>query len=461
MNLREEDNTDEIDDQLKDAPTITSTVTTTVANVSTAANEKIFVLVNMKSSSSSSQTLGFLPHDNNEIALPTPVKASLTTLTFAFRTRSNVSTLLQFDPISLNIDVDGYLALVHRDKQAQRLLINDEQRPINDGNLYSVYLQRTETTLNAWIMKNKKVAPKKISMEVTASALTGENLLFGPRSQFLGCFENITYNEQVLSLKHLPNHRQQCPSSSIVLKSREILSTSQIYIDQMISFKEYDRPLIVRLDAPESFRTFSFLLHTQESTSMICSLADRTYEHFLTLSIQNKYLLFTYDDVNQQRTRIYLNNSTPINDGREHRIQLQFVNAEEFAVEIDGQSVSSKVIRSFPVHAIYMGQLDGFIKEKFADFEGDYFVGCLKDVMFNERSVMKLEHLHHLDRLTNVCQLSKRGRKLSSSMHYSSRWATDSVTDLLKESRWTSLKETSISINVNQWRLDFSFLFFI
>ena len=407
MNLREEDNTDEIDDQPKDS-LITSTVTG-AANVS-AANEKIFVLVDMKSSSSV-QTLGFLPHDHNEIALPTPSKAPLTTLTFAFRTRSNVSTLLQFDPISLNIDVDGYLALVSRDQQAQRLLLNDEQRPINDGNLYSVHLQRTETTLNAWMMKNKKFPPKKISMELPATALAGENLLFGPRNLFLGCFENITYNEQLLSLKHLPVHRQQCPSSSIVLKSREILSTSQIYIDQMISFKEYDRPLIVRLEAAESFRTFSFLLHTQESTSMICSLADRTYEHFLTLSIQNDYLLFTSDDAQRQRTRIYLNSSTPINDGREHRIQLKFVNQEEFTVEVDGKSASSKAIRSFPVQTIYMGQMDGFIREKFMDFDGDYFVGCLKDVMFNERSVIKLEHLHHLDRLTNVCQLSKRGRK--------------------------------------------------
>ncbi|CAF5183488.1 unnamed protein product, partial [Rotaria magnacalcarata] len=113
INLREEDLTDENDENVKDSttPTISS---------QSLSNDKVFVVVDMKSSDSS-QTIGFLPNDNNEIVIPSPTNAQFNKLVFSFRTRSNVSTLMQFDQISLNTDVDGYLALVIRDKLAQRI----------------------------------------------------------------------------------------------------------------------------------------------------------------------------------------------------------------------------------------------------------------------------------------------------------------------------------------------------
>jgi hypothetical protein len=148
----------------------------------------------MKSSFPISQTIGFLPNDHHEIIIPSPVNTPFNTLSFSFRTRSNVSTLIQFDQISLNIDVEGYLALVIRDRQAQRILSNDEQKPINDGNLYTVHLQRTDKNLEAWINRNKNAQVKKISIELANSKLILENFIFGPRGQFIGCLENVTYN---------------------------------------------------------------------------------------------------------------------------------------------------------------------------------------------------------------------------------------------------------------------------
>lgn len=364
-------------------------------------------------SSQMSQTIGFLPHDNNEIIIPSPINTPFNTLIFSFRTRSNVSTLIQFDQISLNIDVDGYLALVIRDKQAQRILSNDEQKPINDGNLYTVHLQRIEKTLEAWIYKNKNFKPNKISMELSTTKLIIDNFIFGPRRQFIGCLENVTYNDQLLSFKHLPLNRQQCPSSSIVLKSTEILSMNNIYIDQIISFKEYDRPLIITLDKPEDFRIFSFLFYTQESNSIICSLADKTYEHFLTLSIYKERLLLTYDDKHKKRMKIYLNNSIIINDGREHKLTLKLMSKDDFSVEIDGNIITKKFNSNFALNTIYIGQLHSFIKEKFPNLNGDNFIGCIRDILFNEKSIIKLDHIHHLGRLTNTCHLSKRGRKLN------------------------------------------------
>jgi hypothetical protein len=362
-------------------------------------------------SSQISQTIGFLPHDNNEITLPSTINTPFNSLIFSFHTRSNVSTLVQFDQISLNIDVEGYLALVIRDKQAQRILSNDVQKPINDGNLYTVYLQRKDKNIEAWINTNKNFQPNKISIELSTPKLIVENFIFGPRSQFIGCLENVTYNDQLLSFKHLPLHRQKCPSSSIVLKSAEILSTDNIYIDQIISFKEYDRPLILSVDNLEDFRVFSFLFYTQDSNSIICSLADPTYEHFLTLSIHNERLLLTYDDKQKKRVKIFMNNSLIINDGREHKLILKLINKEDLLFEVDGNIVMKKINQNVRINTIYIGQLDGFIKEKFTDLDGDNFIGCIKDVMLNERSIIKLDHIHHVGRLTNTCQLSKRGRK--------------------------------------------------
>ncbi|CAF2066583.1 unnamed protein product [Rotaria magnacalcarata] len=403
INLREEDLTDENDENVKDSttPTISS---------QSLSNDKVFVVVDMKSSDSS-QTIGFLPNDNNEIVIPSPTNAQFNKLVFSFRTRSNVSTLMQFDQISLNTDVDGYLALVIRDKLAQRILLNDEQKPINDGNLYTVHLQRSDKNLEAWIMKSKSFKPNKISVELSTSKLIIENFIFGPRSQFTGCLQNITFNDQLLSFKQLSLNRQQCPSSSIVLKTAEILSYNDIYIDQIISFKEYDRPLIITFDNPEEFRIFSFSFFTQDTNSIICSLADRTYEHFLTLSIYNERLLLTYDDKQRKRMKIFMNNSILINDGREHKLILKLINKDDLIFDIDGTVTMKKFSNNFRINKIYIGQLDGFIKEKIPDLDGDNFIGCIKDIMLNEKSTLKLDHIHHLARLTNICQLIKRGRK--------------------------------------------------
>lgn len=405
LNLREEDLGDENDENTKD-------LTTPLTSFS-SSNDKIFVVVDMKSSDIS-QTVGFLPYDNSEIVIPASTTGPFNTLTFSFRTRSNVSTLVEFDQISLNIDVDGYLALVLRDKQAQRIFTNDELKPINDGTLFTLHLQRTEKNLEAWIVKTKNLKINKVSVELPAPILLVENFIFGPRSLFLGCLQNITFNDQLLAFKQLPLNRQQCPSSSITIKSSEIPFLNNIYIDQVVSFKEQDRPLIINLDTPEDFRIFSFSFYTQDSNSIICSLADKTYENFLTLSIHNERLLLTYDDKQRKRMKVYMNNSIAINDGREHKLTLKFINKDDFIIDIDGTMVMKKLnnnIHSIRISYIYIGQLDSFIKDKFSELEGDNFIGCIKDLMLNEKSILKLDHIHHIARLMNTCQLSKRGRK--------------------------------------------------
>lgn len=408
LNLREEDQTDEIEDFDR--------VSTVVPDLNSTNSENIYLLVDLKAPKESS-TIGFFSSNNQQVELKPKNAAPLNYLKFSFRTRSNVTTLLEFDRISLNIDVDGYLALVDRDKQVQRLRVNDQQKPINDGHLYSVHLKRIENQIDGWIIKNRFNPANKVSIELPSASLIVEKLIFAGRNQFVGCVENVVLNDETLSIEHLDGERRKCPSSSVVLKSNEILVDEQIFIDQMISFKEFDRPLIADFDKSIEFQSFSFRLFTQESNSVIASLTDQTFRQYLTLSVQNKYLFITLDKDHNKRINILLNKTTILSDAREHQIQIKFINEKEFQIEIDAIDQGKYSFTTFLVHRIYLGQIDGFLKEFFPENEADYFVGCLKDVTFNQAPLIKLEHIHHIERLMNTCPLSKRGRKFDFSSY--------------------------------------------
>ena len=97
------------------------------------------------------------------------------------------------------------------------------------------------------------------------------------------------------------------------------------------------------------------------------------------------------------------------------KINIKLINKEDLVFEINGNVIIKKIHQNFRIHTIYIGQIDGFIKEKFSDLDGDNFIGCIRDVILNERSIIKLDHIHHVGRLTNTCQLSKRGRKFINS----------------------------------------------
>ncbi|CAF4429429.1 unnamed protein product, partial [Adineta steineri] len=77
------------------------------------------------------QTIAFLPDNNNEIVLSSPINSSFETLSFSFRTFSNASTLVQFENVNINIDNDGYLTLAVENRQTQRIFSSNEQKPIN------------------------------------------------------------------------------------------------------------------------------------------------------------------------------------------------------------------------------------------------------------------------------------------------------------------------------------------
>ena len=131
------------------------------------------------------------------------------------------------------------------------------------GNSYAVQFELNNQTLQAWIDQNQK-----LSIKLSPSSLIIKNFIFGSHNQFIGCIENVIYNNKTFSFQQLSSNRRTCSSRNA------------IYIDQIISFNEYNRPIIITLDTPTTFHLISFLFYTQESNSIICSLADKNLRKF-------------------------------------------------------------------------------------------------------------------------------------------------------------------------------------
>ena len=382
LNLREDDQTDYNDDNVKD--------TSATRLSSYPFNEQVISPLDLKRSPTF-RTISFVPNDNYEVIYPSPNPSPFQSFSFAFRTHSNVCTLLQFDFISLIIDVDGYLALVIRHQQAQRIVSSHQRQSINDGSFYTVHFDFNHRVLHAWIDPNNK-----ISVKVPRSVFTVENFIFGPHNQFLGCIENVTYNEQMFSFRQLASHRQHC-------------STMHDDIDRLISFDATDRPLIIVNDHAEQFRLFSFIFATRESNCFLCSLADRTYENFITLSVRHQRVFVAYHDLEKERLEFFINSS--VSDGYEHRIIIKLVNKRDLLVQLDEHILMKKIFNTLATHRIYFGQPDGFIGEQFNDLDQRGFLGCMSDIMLNDKSIVTFEHIQQVDRLTNACQFSKHTRE--------------------------------------------------
>lgn len=213
-------------------------------------------------SSNSTQTIAFLPNDNNEIVFPSPIKSFFETLSFSFRTYSNSSILIQFEDINLSINTHGYLVLNIPDRQTQLI---DSPQSITNQQWHFIRFEFVNRTLHVSIDKHRKT-----SVELVSSYLIIENFVFGPENHFYGCIENFTYNQQIFSFEHLPLTRQQC------------------------SFKEPSIfPLIIKLNPIEQLTQFSFRLITNQTNAFICEFIDEN-QNSLRLIRQNQQFLLIY-----------------------------------------------------------------------------------------------------------------------------------------------------------------------
>lgn len=344
--------------------------------------------------SDASHTLAFLPHANQPIIYPSPIQTFFHTFSFTFRAYSNVSTLIQFEDLSLNLDHDGYLTLGVRHRQTQRIISSKTNQPVNDGNSYFVQMELNRKILDVWIDSNSKT-----SIELSSTFLLIENFLFGLHHQFLGCIENVTYNRQLFTFKHLAYNRRQCPMESM----------TKIYVNQIISFKPNDSPLIIQQTNPEEFQILSLFFITQQSNGVIFSMTDQSAEHILVLIIEDKRLVLIY----HQQFHLSINQS--IVDEQQHQILL----TNKLSLELDGHLIVERNIteRIF-FSRISIGKLDPWIEDYFPQLNEKNFLGCMEDIIFNEKPLIQFEHVDQSERLIETCQLAlEKGIEKRKSLH--------------------------------------------
>ena len=224
-------------------------------------------------------------------------------------------------------------------------------------------------------------------------------------SQFIDCIENVTYNNQTFSFKNISLHRQRC-----FLNNYTIKSMNNIYINQIITFKTYDHPLIIILNQSEEFHSFSLVFYTHESNSIIRSLSDETYKNFLILRIHYEHLFLTYNN-HKQNNQIQISITKSINDINEHKIIIKFINKNYLVLKIDEHVIIENITYIFNISSVSIGRIDNSIKEKFSNFVEEDFIGCIKDVMLNNKLRIEFKHIDQVNRLASTCQATKRDRK--------------------------------------------------
>jgi hypothetical protein len=333
-------------------------------------------------------TISFHANANDEVVVLSSSLSPFRTLTLTFRVHTTICTIVQFEMISLIIDADGYLALVVRHQQAQRILAKTKQQSVHDGHRHRLHMQMTKNSLQAWLDP-----AKKIIIEMSRSSIIIDRFTFGSYNQYVGCIEQVIYNDHMLSFEHIPIDRQQC-------------SIGYVANDQIVSFNEFDSALNVLVDHDESFQSFSFRFSTVLASSFLCSLTDRLdNKHRVTLSIDNEHFLFTFND-RQQTREIIANHS--IVQGQEHQIMIRIIHRNNFLVQLDQHVMIRTSFVRFSPRTIAFGR-----NEYVNDEPMSSFVGCIRDVQFNGRVLLKLEHIHPLSRLSSSCQATKSERTYS------------------------------------------------
>ena len=307
-----------------------------------------------------------------------------------FRAHNVVCTVVQFDPISLIIDADGYLALVIRHQQAHRIFAKTPRKSVNDGHLHTIQLQLVKNTLQAWMDPLQTIS---IDLR-TAPSFVIERFIFGSHNQYLGCIEHVMYNDHVFSFALIAVHRQQCPPSHVPT-------------DQILSFEDLDRPLTVLADQTEDFQTLSFFFSTSESNSFLCALTDLLPDNTITVSLHQNRLLFAYRD--EQKRRMDLLTNYSIDQDKEHQLSLKLINKHDLIFQLDKHVLMRKLPGRFPLAKFHFGQLDG------SNSNAKNFLGCMRDIRFNGKPLLKPEQIHPAHRLTHVCRTLKHPRKCNHS----------------------------------------------
>ncbi|CAF0871438.1 unnamed protein product, partial [Didymodactylos carnosus] len=402
-----------------DSPIQTSAVTTTITTTIPKDN-RIFVLVDMDSET----TISFISNDNDEVFIP-GIKSDFDSFSLTFQTYLNstiLATLIN-EPyfIGLEIDIDGILNLIVHDhiNSTSRLRLTK----VNDGKEYTIELRndrrKQSGIIEAWLnerSKQKNLIEINNPFYIKDIILGGRlgNYRFTAHNKFIGCISNPKLNLIKVNIADVAKSRRNCTNTFINVTTKQQQQHRVIddyYVHESISFREQDRPLpfLFSDNDQREFKILSLTFVTFELNGILFSLADKLYDNFVTLSIRNGVLYVTFDNHVHKRYIFSLNRT--VNDGIEHQIIIKN-NQEKDYIELDKIKyfLSFNLVVPFYLNSIYFGQIDGFAKQHY-DLEGENFVGCMKDVLFNEKPLIRRDQINDLSRLSTLCKLTYRPRK--------------------------------------------------
>ena len=344
------------------------------------------------SSPLSTEQITFLVNNQNEIVYTTSTKSIFRHFSLTFRTEKSVCTIVEMDPIRLIVDADGYLALLVVHHQPQRIPAKTQRRSVNDGHRHTIEIHLIGQSLYAWIDSNEK-----ISIDLMQTALIIENFIFGAHNQFVGCIERVIFNDETFVFQQIPIDRQKC-SLNILLE------------DQTIHFDDLTRPLIIFKRPAESIDEFSFRFSTFESNSFLCSLTNSNYEQMFLLTLTQQGLSLIYHSEFNRPIEFLLNSTTSFYHGNEHQLMMKFLKNNELVLQFDEQTMRRNNFNRFTIEKINFGHFDSLIGEGFGNNNRDNFLGCLRDVRLNGKSLVKLEDIYPISRLTDSCSMKRRQR---------------------------------------------------
>ncbi|CAF1107181.1 unnamed protein product, partial [Didymodactylos carnosus] len=388
-------------------------------STTTIKDDKIFVLVDMDPE----MTISFSPSDDDAIFIP-GIQTNFNSFSLTFQTYINSTILASLINdiyfIGLEIDIDGILNLIVRDH------INSSSRlrmtRVNDGREYTIELRnnhrKQSNIIEAWLNER---SPQKSIIEVNNPFYVKDIILgsrlgnfpFTARNKFIGCIRNPKLNLVKVNIPTIAKSRRDCVNvmASITTKQQQHHVIDDYYIRESISFREQDRPIsfLFSDNDQREFKLLSLTFVTFESNGILFSLADKSYDNFFTLSIRNGILYATCDDHTRKRYTFSLNRT--VNDGIEHQIIIKNTQEKDY-IELDKVKyfLPFNLIVPFYVNSIYFGQIDGFARQRY-ELEGENFVGCLKDVLFNEKPLIRRDQINDLSRLSTLCRLTYRPRK--------------------------------------------------
>ncbi|KAL7673330.1 hypothetical protein ACOME3_008192 [Neoechinorhynchus agilis] len=366
--------------------------------------EKVIIRMDMTAGSS----VSFGEKHDSEIVLRYPEQKDLDSFGITFRASFDgiVASLLG-DHTFVGLEVHGeQLIILVKNLRGETVEHNLGRTEYNVE--HTVHLrndrQGDHGNMNAWLTRNRAAAvsvPVLNPFLIDRIVLGGEvrNPSFKNRKPILGCIKKPYLNLFNINLEPVvPQSRSDC----------RISRSHQSPHIQAVAFGQNDRPLPFTYadNDKKRFQSLELEFSTLEQWGIIVSLHD-SVDNFIALHLQNGTLHLTIDDSNIEQQSFPLS-TDHLNDGRYHRIKIMnSANGRDYA-NVDNSNriyFPANIVSDFWITTIYFGAADHWAKDHYSLMgHGPHFVGCLRNIRFNDDTIIRNDHIKDRTRINSHCR---------------------------------------------------------